>query len=416
MTNPQLEMAVLVVDPGLGALRTTEDGAVVGLDLAPGVSEAIEALRARRVRVALAVPEAGPGAPCTRLAIAGFDGPAWRVRGAPRTWIEACVRDLGGPSARPAAVVLASIDPALRDAAHELGLRAAPHAQVAAWLAAGREPRFVRIEAARDQLPCAGELVPCFVEPGARWVVWGMVPADAIDALGRSVASLEVLRLDPARVEPVLLQLEVPRGARQAASSPPHAVWSNGRVALLAVPAVELDAVERLAARRHGAIRRAIPSLALLDPPASSWRSARLPTAALGRAVQPGRRAPAPSGFAGPTAATVTSDVSRYAGAAPLDATGAIASRHVRHPDNARAVQAILADLAAVGYQPYTHTFTYQGKVLSSVIADLPGTGLAALPGPPLAALRSAVRAPDAAPELVASLARELGASWVRGE
>lgn len=68
-------------------------------------------------------------------------------------------------------------------------------------------------------------------------------------------------------------------------------------------------------------------------------------------------------------------DVDRYSGAAPLDAAGPIVSRHVRHPDNDRAVRALLADLRGIGYCAWTHAFSHEGRTLRNVLAELPGRG-----------------------------------------
>ena len=68
-------------------------------------------------------------------------------------------------------------------------------------------------------------------------------------------------------------------------------------------------------------------------------------------------------------------DVDRYSGAAALDASGTIASRHVDHPDNDRVVDALLADLRAIGYCAWTHSFTHEGRTVRNVLAELPGRG-----------------------------------------
>ena len=55
------------------------------------------------------------------------------------------------------------------------------------------------------------------------------------------------------------------------------------------------------------------------------------------------------------------SDVARYSGQADLDENGSIESRHVDHPDNARAVSALLRDLRDLGYCAYKHDFSSRG-------------------------------------------------------
>jgi Zn-dependent M28 family amino/carboxypeptidase len=75
------------------------------------------------------------------------------------------------------------------------------------------------------------------------------------------------------------------------------------------------------------------------------------------------------------TAQSFVADVARYAGLAPLDARGALRSRHSSHPDNARAVDALLAELRELGYAPFEHEFAFAGRILRNVLADLPGSG-----------------------------------------
>jgi hypothetical protein len=80
-----------------------------------------------------------------------------------------------------------------------------------------------------------------------------------------------------------------------------------------------------------------------------------------------------------PLCSSVTSsfmdDLDRYTGVSALDASGPIASRHIAHPDNARAEAQLIADLQAMGYCAVRHDFTHAGQTHSNIIADLPGTG-----------------------------------------
>jgi hypothetical protein len=78
----------------------------------------------------------------------------------------------------------------------------------------------------------------------------------------------------------------------------------------------------------------------------------------------------------------LSADVERLQGVAPLDDLGAIASRHVVHPDNARAVRALASGLAQLGTLAVsTQRFLHQGRALDNVEAlllgrDLPGVVL----------------------------------------
>ncbi|MER8640191.1 M20/M25/M40 family metallo-hydrolase [Mesorhizobium sp. M1365] len=86
----------------------------------------------------------------------------------------------------------------------------------------------------------------------------------------------------------------------------------------------------------------------------------------------------AAAAFATIDAREVLGIIQRYSGAAPLDGAGAppIASRHIRHADNARAVAQAAADLESAGQgrlQVTLHRFSHVGLELSNVEAELPG-------------------------------------------
>lgn len=411
-----IAVAILVIDQSFGTVRLSKRQAAVGLDLAAGVARALETLSAAGVRVALADQQGGSKPSCTRVDSPSIDAPLWNVRGAPSEWIARCVEELGAPAE---ATVFVSADIALRDAAQTLGLPTAPHAAIAAWLATGREPVFVRIEAPRSLLASVADLVAFHARhSGSKSVVWGSIPADTLSAFEQPETLVQVLPIDPTVADPYLYHFDQRRGkAAREDLAPLDIIWSDGHIALIAVPLSKSLSVEEIASHHHGAIQAPTPSMALLQPQVSSWAGACIPPPRQELAERSaGSAGSGSSGFAGPTKAGVQFDVARYSGAEPIDASGTIASRHVRHPDAERAVQAIIADLEAVGYTPYTHTFSYQGKVLSNVIADLPGKGSSPLPERSLSQLRDASQAHTAAPALLGSLAEELGDGWVCGE
>ena len=70
----------------------------------------------------------------------------------------------------------------------------------------------------------------------------------------------------------------------------------------------------------------------------------------------------------------------RYSGARPVGTGDAvITSRHIRHPDNAAAVTALVADLQQTAggcLAVRRHRFTHEGRRLDNVEAELAGTGL----------------------------------------
>ncbi|MFN9621308.1 MAG: M28 family metallopeptidase [Cyanobacteriota bacterium] len=417
MTRKQdIAVAILVIDQALGTVRLSKRQVVLGLDLAAGVARALETLRTAGVRIALAHPNEGANPSCDRVDSPAIDAPLLDVRGAPSAWIARCVAELGAPAE---ATLFVSADSTLRAAAQTLGLPTAPHAAIAAWLATGRVPLFVRIQAPRNLLAEAEDLVVFHGRNAAsESIVWGCIPADTRSDFVQPGTSLQVLRMDPAVADPYLYHFDQRRGmAARGDLAPLDLVWSDGHVALISVPPAKMACVEDIASRHQCAILAPNPSMAVLQPRQSSWAAA---------CIAPTKREPAQrsansaasgsSGFAGPTAMAVQFDVSRYSGATPIDASGKILSRHVHHPHAQRAVQAIIADLQAVGYTPYTHTFSYQGKVLTNVIADLPGKGSSPLPAQSLCGLRETIRTHASSPDLLGFLAQELGDNWVRGE
>jgi len=75
------------------------------------------------------------------------------------------------------------------------------------------------------------------------------------------------------------------------------------------------------------------------------------------------------------SSSSISDDIDKYCGNVPLDSSGPVISRHVRHSDNLRVVNGLVSDLRAMGYCAYTYNFNYGGVVLKNVIADLPGKG-----------------------------------------
>jgi hypothetical protein len=71
----------------------------------------------------------------------------------------------------------------------------------------------------------------------------------------------------------------------------------------------------------------------------------------------------------------IKTTIDRYSGSIDLDSNSKIKSRHCEHPENSRIIDALLNDLKSMGYTPFTHSFTYNSKILFNVIADLPGVG-----------------------------------------
>lgn len=93
-----------------------------------------------------------------------------------------------------------------------------------------------------------------------------------------------------------------------------------------------------------------------------------------------------------PDAATFQADADRFSGRAPLGSGGPAVSRYVSHPDTPRTVNHLLTEMSALGYCAYTHSFTYGGKTLLNVIADMPRTGPLRIRTEPLKKLLQVLR------------------------
>ncbi|BBO35586.1 M20/M25/M40 family metallo-hydrolase [Lacipirellula parvula] len=67
-------------------------------------------------------------------------------------------------------------------------------------------------------------------------------------------------------------------------------------------------------------------------------------------------------------------NLDRFVGLADVgDGNGPIRSRHIKHPDNRRAVQALAAEFENLGLSTRFHRFTHEGSSLDNVEAELPG-------------------------------------------
>lgn len=163
-----------------------------------------------------------------------------------------------------------------------------------------------------------------------------------------------------------------PAAGRVLASTP------DGLV--VAVPAGRSVESLHLGTPRHGHNLKLTALPALLDPAAIGG----LREPALGEAVGSGRAEPTLN----PQEREVISqeitpdgigrDVDRYSGARPIEGSSSIASRHIHHLDNARAVEALVADLQALGERLHvrTHRFSHEGRPHDNVEAVLPARGL----------------------------------------
>lgn len=144
------------------------------------------------------------------------------------------------------------------------------------------------------------------------------------------------------------------------------------------------------AGARHGHNLKLVPSTSLLDPirAADNRRLARVVAASpssltalddteqgMPSLTEAERLAFETHVATGP----LTEDVERYSGARPASGDLLIASRHIHHPNNADAVNALVEDLGNIGAGRLavgTHRFVHEGRSLPNVEARLPAKGL----------------------------------------
>jgi len=261
--------------------------------------------------------------------------------------------------------VFVAADRVARARAVQRGWTAVPHPALALSLALGEPLVFARLTGSVEAIGAIAGLVPYWIEERADGSAWALAAltrtavAQVLDArLGLQRLPLDLELEDPlfvaldedARLGDVLSRLEV--------------LWSDATRVLVALDA-RTSNDEIPAHGAHGHFRFLTPSPELLAPARVVAASRAAGTSQLQVAADP---APV-------TAASFLADVGRYAGLAPLDERGALRSRHSSHPDNPRAVNALVTELTQLGYAPATHAFAFGGRTLRNVIADLPGTG-----------------------------------------
>jgi hypothetical protein len=245
---------------------------------------------------------------------------------------------------------------------------------------------FVRLTGDVLALQSDREFVPYFLEAQAHghWMALGLA---STAALGRCIArgfQAAVVPLDPHTEDPLLVHLDKVDREAQAALGRVKVLYSEGRRLLVGVgPDLVNDDIALHGAHGHYVVLW--PEPLLWDRSSQRDRFEPIISTALGRLPQNARqvRRDVPghdiSVLLTPTCpaspAQFEADSDRYTGVAPLDGAGTIASRHYRHPDNMRAVDALMLDLQNMGYYPFRHEFEFGGRTLHNVIADLPGKG-----------------------------------------
>lgn len=377
-SSATIEPVGLIVAIDQASALLTTSGRLVAVDLFERTARLLERARSSGMQVAVVAPDSkvvrspglGPELQGMRIVRATMDfdrtaRTAVRAVGAQ----PAQGRGKGVTSDRPLALAVAA-DRRLRAAFVRAGALAVAHPAEASLALEGGRLLLVELSAPRDTL-AALALVPYRVaRDGDGWSCLGTTTAAGLhDALERGV-KLTVVALDPSIEDAFVVRLD-------GAAPTGRPVSSDGSSAIYALGASD-DVADIASHGAHGHFVALAPEPdALVTPLDNGWRLARQlvadwPSKVALSAVRDLRPKILTCST---TASEVSTDLDRYSGSTSLDAAGPVASRHVAHPDNARVVQALLQDLRAIGYCPWTQSFTTGGRTLQNVFADLPGTG-----------------------------------------
>lgn len=374
-----------MLDHAFGTLRYDDTGKkvhakVLGIDLMPATRQVLDQLTKKGWRSVVLTPG---HIPAKALAvIKNYVPELWQVLPMGRN-AERSLQSYGRLIPKNAKQRLfISADVALRTSAVRAGFSALPHPALASLAAKGDELCLVRISGERGLISRLLDVVPYAVESskhGQQCVLAAMPKRRIVDAVKYQL-DIEPLCFDFGREEAAYLVVDQGDDKLLNALKDYKILRTEARRLLIALEAnAKLDVLS--AGQAHGALQGLSPNPELLKPlPDAQHRLERALSDWPLEHAQFERQAfefelPHILWNCPASASDIQSDVNRYSGVADLDAAGPVASRHVHHPDNSRVVDALIADLSAMGYCAYRHAFTYGGQTLHNVIADLPGRG-----------------------------------------
>jgi hypothetical protein len=418
MAESMHEAAVAFFDIGdtLASVRVAPTGTTIeDMVLLPGVLDVLETLRAADVRMGIisnrgTIPAAEVDAALARVGVGEFLDPALVIYGrkdSVQIFQQAAIAARSGVVDPPRKILFVGEDATERRFAHAAGFLVCPHPALAPGVLLGSLPlRFLRIRVSPAQAvtdwraPLRGHpVVPLHLEGGAAPQLYAV--ADTATALALDDLGYWVDRLG-AENEPLTSELYLIRddgraqGAFGEATGSAAALFggdpaargvlaSTGEGLLVAVPADRSVEPLHAGSPRHGHNLKLTPLPWLLDPVAVEGLRESVAAAA--------SMALDATGLAGielnsteteiikceVTEAGLSRDVARYSGAQPMSPGVTLTSRHIHHPDNPRSVQAVIADLTAIGGDRLvvrTHRFSHEGLPYHNVEATLAGSGL----------------------------------------
>jgi peptidase M28-like protein len=292
-----------------------------------------------------------------------------------------------GHSVEVSEILFVSSDRTLRGVAADLGFVVLPHITIANLaIRAQTVLHFVKIYGNQNQFNRIDELISYYFEKydGDQMKFIGIASQLAITKAVSRRLSVNVLSLDIPTEDPLLVHIDQVDEKTTEYLLNYKILYSEGRDVLLALDSsIQNDTVPFH--HKHGHYFFLIPDPSLFKPamdPSFMTKSGRI---AVSRwplkktKIIPISKEKSSLEFTSVMSPIDTSTyqqyIDKYSGQSNLDADGQIISRHCRHADNSRVIQALMNDLKSIGYTPYTFSFSYNSTTLQNVIADLPGRG-----------------------------------------
>jgi hypothetical protein len=396
-------MTVIFFDIGdtLATPTFDEDDHLIGFNVFPDALEALEELRRLSFRLGVISNRGGESPETVNRALEEcgllrFFDPAivlFRRKDSPAVFTEAAAR-AGVASAE---CVFVGENKNERALASKAGFRVAPHPKLALPIAEGETLVYARIPLAAEtqaggpllEVP----LVPLRIAGGEPRRMYAITTPKAVEQLRRASFGVEIVGAEGA---PLLTDLYLVRDDRQppAGLTPAEDISAGflkeqGQSALilaraeegvyLALPADRSVEEIHFPGALHGHNEKLVPDMSLLAP-FSRAAAVSEPTGLTAAATLQTPLSPEELEALGTIdASTIRRHHGPYVGDAPLTpaAGQAVASRHVRHPDNGRVTEALRDHLKAVGGAEIVvrrQRFQHENLFLFNVEAELAGT------------------------------------------
>ena len=375
--STNIESVIMWLDQSCGMLRVTEEKKLAGIDLFPETARSIESFKTFGVKTILFLPKfISESVETITEFIPQFDE------------VVICEdekniqKHLEPYNRNTNSSIFVSSDRILRGLAADMGLVSVPHPQIALHILQKKSYHMVQIFGSKEQVSGIHEGIPYFfyeVE-NDKWCLLSVLADDTIEKIINQGMNVQKLPINLSTEDPIFLEMNV-LDEEAAKDLKKHKLLSiEGRKIIVALGPNEFNEEVHI----HGPKVHAHPQL-LLPSPELFYPIENLGTfndeltnedpSKLNQNSNIATETPLFENISASTAESFQTIVDRYSGKLDLDTQGSVRSRHILHPDNVRVIQALQNDLTSLGFCPTLHPFSFSGKSLNNVIADLPGTG-----------------------------------------